>query len=77
MKALIQRVSRAAVLRQEHHRDETWQHTPRDHPPLWARTKSLDASRNAAAQQYAVVVSNPQHDVPVWQPGLSPLAIRA
>lgn len=25
----------------------------------------IDASRNAAAQQYAVVVSNPQHDVPV------------
>ena len=25
----------------------------------------IDASRNAAAQQYAVVVSNPQHDVPI------------
>ncbi len=25
----------------------------------------IDAARNAAAQQYAVVVSNPQHDVPV------------
>lgn len=44
----------------------------------------IDASRNAAAQQYAVVVSNPQHDVPVQvdiyrddgQPGGAPNEVK-